>query len=162
PPARHEVAAWFRDQAPEEIVFSRPVEAATPDKLRFRRSRVAAVHGGGGSKPAVSFIKLCTLAPDERGVLLWCNMWSGEGCASAIPSPDSASRLLGLLANPAHAEPCDLDGDGRVDLVVADLGGFKPADHDNGKVVWLQQMADGGWQPRVIQAGLGRVADVQV
>src|SRR5262249_10337939 len=75
--------------------------------------------------------------------------------------PEALPSLIGKAAHPAHAEPCDLDGDGRVDLVIAELGSFMPADHADGKVLWLRRTAEGGWQPGVLQAGLGRVADVQ-
>jgi hypothetical protein len=88
-------------------------------------------------------------------------MQSGDVRALDPRLPRSASRLLGRVAHPAHAEPCDLDGDGRVDLVVADLGSFLPADHADGKVVWLRRTDGSDWQPHVLQAGLGRVADVQ-
>lgn len=160
PPAFNQMVAWFRQQAPEEIVVPRPADSAVPDKIRFR---VAAIAGGSDSddQSAVSFVKWCSLAPNTASGLLWCDMRSGAIrfadplAAQSIPLPVSQ------LAHPAHAEPCDLDGDGLVDLVVADLGSFQPADHAKGKVVWLRRLADGGWEPIVIQSGLGRVADVQ-
>jgi len=88
-------------------------------------------------------------------------MHNGELRTADPRRPDAPSQLLGTLSNPAHAEPCDLDSDGRLDLVVADLGRFQPSDHSDGKVVWLRQVADARWEPFVLQAGLGRVADVE-
>jgi hypothetical protein len=59
-------------------------------------------------------------------------------------------------------EPCDLDADGTLDLVVADLGSFPSNDHDRGRVVWLRGCADShDYEPIVIGRGLGRVADVR-
>ena len=70
------------------------------------------------------------------------------------------TQLLAKVPHPDHVEPCDLDGDGREDLVVADLGSFLPEDHDRGKVVWLRGSAPDE-EPIVLAEGLGRVADVQ-
>jgi hypothetical protein len=161
PPVFDQVVAWFRNQAPDEIVIPHAAQATTPDTLRFRPSAIAAAGAGGDVQPAVSFVKFCELAPGDAGILLWCNMQSGDLRSVDPRLPHAASSLLGKVAHPAHAEPCDLDGDGRVDLVVAELGSFQPADHAEGKVIWLRQTRDGGWQPKVIQADLGRVADVQ-
>jgi hypothetical protein len=160
-PGFDQVVDWFRAQAPPKIVIPRHEEAAGPAKLSFRTSDVTAAAEGLDRQPAVSFIRFGALAPGDASVLLWCNMLNGELRSAEPGRPQSPSKLLGTLANPAHVEPCDLDGDGRVDLVVADLGSFQPADHSDGKVVWLRRTAEGDWQPSVLQAGLGRVADVQ-
>jgi len=61
-----------------------------------------------------------------------------------------------------HVEPCDLDRDGSIDLLVADLGSLTALDHDRGKVVWLRQDArSGAFEKVVLASGLGRVADVR-
>jgi hypothetical protein len=70
--------------------------------------------------------------------------------------------VLGRLNNPCHLEPCDLNDDGRTDLVVADLGSFVPDDHDRGRVVWLRAGRNPGtFEPIVLAEHLGRVADVR-
>ncbi|RPI86355.1 MAG: VCBS repeat-containing protein, partial [Planctomycetaceae bacterium] len=38
---------------------------------------------------------------------------------------------------------------------------FLPQDHQKGRVVWLRRLPDGGFDPRVILDGVGRVADVE-
>jgi hypothetical protein len=70
-------------------------------------------------------------------------------------------QSLAKLQHPCHAEVCDLDQDGQQDLVVADLGSFLPEDHDRGRVVWLRRRSAGDYEPQVIAASLGRVADVR-
>ncbi|MGE5192858.1 MAG: FG-GAP-like repeat-containing protein, partial [Deltaproteobacteria bacterium] len=163
PPNFDQVVAWFRNQAPDEILIARQPEAPNSGALQFRVTDIAgAVDGdGAGSLPAVSFIKWCAIADPGRQMLLWTDMRSGELRTADPRLPHAPPSLVGQLAHPAHAELCDPDGDGRIDLVVAELGSFQPADHAEGKVIWLRQTADGGWQPKVIQAGLGRVADVE-
>lgn len=160
-PDFEQVVDWFKRQAPSEIVVPRPTGPDSPSKLRFRTSPIAADLQELDRQPVASFIRFGDLAPGEPGALLWCNMQSGELRAVDPHRPHSDSRLLGLAANPVHASPCDLDGDGRLDLVVADLGQFLPSDHTDGKVVWLRNTTDAGWQSIVLQAGLGRVADVE-
>jgi hypothetical protein len=63
--------------------------------------------------------------------------------------------------NPAHAEVVDLDGDGRKDILVANLGSFPPTDRRCGSVVWLRQKEDKTFAPVTLLDGVGRVADVQ-
>ena len=48
-----------------------------------------------------------------------------------------------------------------MDLVVAVLGSPMAMDHLLGQVVWLRQASDGGFETIVLDADLGRVADVQ-
>jgi hypothetical protein len=155
------VVDWFRIQAPAEIMIPRPEEPPAPAKLRFRTSDITAAYEGLDRQPVASFIRFGPVAPGEASVLLWCNMQNGELRTADPRLPRAASQLLGTAANPVHAAPCDLAGDGHVGLVVADLGSFLPADHADGKVLWLRRTADGDWRSSVLQAGLGRVADVQ-
>jgi hypothetical protein len=54
-----------------------------------------------------------------------------------------------------------LDGDGRQDLLVADLGSFFPLNDRTGSVVWLRAAADGTYRPQTLLDGVGRVADVE-
>jgi hypothetical protein len=161
PPDFDQVVAWFRKQAPEEVRIPGPPESPAPDRLQFRRSSIeVADRDLAGSKAAVAFIKYEAPGADAASVLFWCDMQNGELRAWDPRSSPSASRLLGKAAHPAHVEPCDLDGDGRIDLIVAELGSFLPADHADGNVTWMRHTAD-GWHAEVLQSGLGRVADVQ-
>jgi hypothetical protein len=71
-------------------------------------------------------------------------------------------ELFARTNNPCHIEPCDVDGDGNVDFVVADLGSFEPADHDRGRIMWLKRFPGSPAMGQVeLQLGLGRVSDVQ-
>ncbi len=65
------------------------------------------------------------------------------------------------MAAPCHAAVVDLDRDGRLDLLIADLGDVPPSDHLKASVVWLQRLPDGGYRKHVLAAGLPRVADVE-
>jgi hypothetical protein len=66
------------------------------------------------------------------------------------------------VPHPAHIEPLDLDRDGAIDLLVADLGSLRPGDHLRGQVVWLRRDPQSAtYESRVLARGIGRVADVQ-
>ncbi len=52
------------------------------------------------------------------------------------------TERLATLLQPVHVEPCDLDGDGLIDLVVADIGEFNAEDSNLGRVVWLRRKPD--------------------
>jgi hypothetical protein len=75
--------------------------------------------------------------------------------------PSPKWRILGEVKNPAHAEVVDLDGDGILDILVADLGNFKPTDRLCGSVVWLKGNKAGAFTPHTLLQNVGRVADVQ-
>jgi hypothetical protein len=130
--------------------------------LKFDRIEVSL-----GDAQRASSIAGLTWAPPERdrpGRILACDMRFGG--LYAVQSNGECETIVEAgsktLSNPCHVEPCDLDGDGGMDLVVADLGHFFPTDDLFGRVVWLKgRSGGGGFEPMELAAGLGRVADVQ-
>ena len=72
-----------------------------------------------------------------------------------------ALKAVARLSHPAHVEPVDLDKDGRGDFLVADLGSFQPADHDNGAVYWLRGRADGSYVVTPLATKLARTSDAR-
>jgi hypothetical protein len=159
PPQFDRVVAWFRDQAPDEIVIPPEATGALSERLAFRAETVP--NDETDATPAVSLVKWGPLAASASPVILSCDMRLGEVRSRSLAKGRFRSRLLASVSHPAHAEPCDLDGDGLVDLVVADLGSFQPADHADGKVILLKRTADEAYEPIVLLEGLGRVADVE-
>ena len=73
------------------------------------------------------------------------------------------AEVIRIGSNPAGTCDVDLNQNGSMDLVVADLGSFLPEDHNKGQVHWLPdvQSSDARPVPRVILDSIGRVADVQ-
>ena len=149
-PPVDDVVAWFAERAPEEVAFPAfPVTAAS-SSIRFQPQSGDPV----GGHSAIAHVRW----DPRRKDFTVCNMWSGV-ISRVNPSDLTAHPLAGLF-NPAHAEPVDLDLDGLEDLVVADLGSYLPADHSRGAVVWLRATGH-GFEPKPLQTGLGRVADVR-
>lgn len=70
--------------------------------------------------------------------------------------------LLARLNTPCHSTVCDLNLDGRQDIIVASLGSFFPTDDRVGQVLWLRAGANGQFESKTLIEGIGRVADAQV
>lgn len=157
PPPMEDAVAFFRGQAPKSLETP---SLATPltTAARFRRQPLPAQT----TAPAVSFLDL---DPQRgTGALRFCDMHSGAISAVTWDGTVPRVRELARLANPVHLAACDLDRDGRKDLIVADLGSFVPGDHENGKIWWLPGGAEPDGpvsSPQVVMDQAGRIADVQ-
>jgi hypothetical protein len=161
PPPVNVAIAYYESRAPTEPVFPEPEEADRQLSVEFVVQTLAAsqdLH----FPPATSHLRWTRLEQDGAPVLLACDL--RQGTVAAIDLADRAirPRLLARLNHPCHVEPCDLDGDHAIDLVVADLGSLYAIDHDRGRVVWLRRReALGDYEQVVIASGLGRVCDVR-
>ncbi len=73
----------------------------------------------------------------------------------------SEPRVLVKTDHPARVVEADLDGDGRLDLLVAELGTFLAVDDVRGKAVWFRKKRGAGYERIILSEGLGRVSDVR-
>jgi hypothetical protein len=78
-----------------------------------------------------------------------------------FPKGEYAEHLLAEIRAPGHVELIDHDGDGDLDLLVADLGELFPSNQRIGSVVVLENAGGGRFVPHVAAEGLPRVADVR-
>ncbi|NLY00961.1 MAG: VCBS repeat-containing protein [Rhodopirellula sp.] len=161
PPPMHQVIAYFRSRAPAEVHFPQPVEARTTLRTKFAVEELM-LDQEAGVRPEISHLRWTRLTPDGRHGLLFCDMRFGYVAFADLDERKASPQVLARLNHPCRAEPCDLDDDGAIDLVVADLGSSRPCDHDRGRVVWLRREKESGrYEERVLASGLGRVADVR-
>ena len=116
-----------------------------------------------GAGPRVAHLNWVQLAAGETERLLVCDMDSGVVQAAAVTREEIRFEPIATLNNPARAEVCDLDRDGTLDLLIADLGSFLPADHNLGRVIWLRGRPESPatYETVVLAEGMGRVCDVQ-
>ena len=74
-------------------------------------------------------------------------------------STSEEPKKLIQLSHPARIGTGDLDNDGQMDIVAADLGTFSAVDHKRGSVVWIRQNK-GKYSKHVILENVGRVSEV--
>jgi tetratricopeptide (TPR) repeat protein len=157
-----EVTAFFETLAPVELDTPPwgPPETDEP-KLRFERRALFGVPPGE-NLPGTGNVRLVELFAEFAGPeLVVCDMLSGWVSWTNPRNPKMALQGLARLAAPDHAEVVDLDKDGRLDLLVAELGQVMPSDKKLGGVVWIRQVEGRRFEPVRIAGNLGRVADAQ-
>lgn len=161
PPPLHLTVAYFRSRAPEQWVLPKSQDVKTKLRAEFKLDRL----DWGENRylpPAIAHVRWTRAASNNYSLLLVCDMRDGSLSSVDIRDRNPRRRVLARLNNPCHVEPCDLDGDGATDLLVADLGSFYPDDHDRGRVVWLRRQKEtDSYSPIVVASGLGRVADAR-
>ncbi len=159
PPPIDQVVRYYESQAPESLPAPNIPRAKSPFGCGFARHGIKGPPGA--SQPAISHVSLVHLSDPKKLDLLACEMRWGFIMRLKPQEPNATWEILGKVDNPAHVEVVDLDGDGILDLLVADLGSFGPVDRICGKVVWLRGGKDGKYTPTTLLQGVGRVADVQ-
>jgi hypothetical protein len=159
PPPFPEVVRYFEERAPVEFPEVKFERAAGPAPVSFARTGFAAPPHK--ESPAVSNVNLVHLFDKDRFDILACDMRQGRVMVLSPYAAAPSWKVLAEVPNPAHAEVVDLDKDGIPDIIVANLGSFRPTDSRKGSVVWLRGGRDGKYTPITLFDGVGRVADVQ-
>jgi hypothetical protein len=158
-PPMDDVVKYYEAKAPEQLPPAEFEVATTPLPVAFEKCPVAAV--SHADPPAISNVNLVHLTRKDRLDILACDMRRGQVLLYRPYEASPSWQLLAKVSNPAHAEVVDLDGDGIPDILVANLGNYKPTDRRCGSVVWLRGGPDGKFTPHTLFENIGRVADVQ-
>lgn len=160
PPPLNAVLQYYLAKAPESPIFPAPTEATTPLGTSFQVEKRFVPPQA--TLPEISYLSWLPLGPDGKHFLVACDMQYGQIVAMDPNDADAAPQILARLEHPAHLQLCSLSDDGSTELLVADLGGYKPADHDRGRVVLLKRAVGASeFEEIVLVSGLGRVADVR-
>ncbi len=155
------VARFYEARAPLAFTIPLPSPASSPLPVTFVPTPVHCPLPNNKGFPGTTFVDLVHLTGRRKPDLLVCDAWSGRIMICDPDRPDQSWRVLATLSAPALAQVVDLDGDGILDVLVADLGYLLPTNAKFGQVVWLRGRPDGSFTPVVLADGLGRVADVQ-
>ena len=154
PPDMEAVLPYYLSRAPERL----PKPDAWPDPrespVQFVRRTMTMPDMPG--TPAVSHVRIVDLDGDKRLDVVGTDMRQGIVFMGHPEKADGRLSVVASIPHPSHLTITDVDKDGLQDLLVADLGTFFPADHNNGAVIWLRGLATGkfsafwldGW-PRV-------------
>jgi hypothetical protein len=169
PPKLGHVVRYYEERAPAEYPPASIVPAAKPLDIQFERTSYPAPPGE--KRPMISNVKAVRLPPpgvtDPAEIaklpltLLACDMQGGRILTLRPSDKAPAWKEIAKVKNPAHAEVVDLDQDGILDILVADLGSYQPTDRRCGSVVWLRGKADGSFESVTLLSNVGRVADVR-
>lgn len=161
-PDQDDVEKFFMLQAPNDsgmpvaATLNYPPAAATHTKTEVLRQRERAA-----GVTNVNWIDLGFESVPGKSIV-YCDIGTGTVNAYWPSHPEIEIKRLATLLQPVHTEACDLDQDGRQDLLVADIGEFNASDSDLGRVVWLQRESDGeSFETHVLIDGLSRTADAR-
>ena len=152
-----ETLEWYAAKSPESYSLPRSITRNGPGPIRFRKRNVPL---GAGGIPAIATVG--RLEAGQFGardfVLSAVDMVNGN---VYLISHSKGPHLIGSAGHPVRAIPGDLNGDGRTDLVVSDLGFLGLSDELAGRVVAALQSPDGSFSFEPIFDGVGRMADAR-
>jgi hypothetical protein len=154
-PVLADVTQYFRELAPETLECSPSVADQSASLFR----QVAERSSDTKVRPVVSFVSGYT---DDAELSWWVSDMQ-HGTISLLSADGNSSWTnSSAVSNPAVVRVCDLDRNGRKDLLCCDLGSFLPEDHDRGRLVWIRDLGTKDQQEVTLLSGVGRVADVRV
>ena len=156
-PPYDDVLNFFEYQAPRTIKIPEANHPKVPVPLR-----PTVVRFPGKRAPGVTNVRWMDMGLKDSQALVYCDINTGAVIAHWPLLADAPTARLTTLFQPVHTELCDLDNDGNIDLVVADIGEFHAEDSDLGRVVWLRRKPDSEkFEKIIVQENLSRVSDVQ-
>ncbi len=140
PPDMETVLAFYVGHAPEHLAPPEPWPEVSESPVRFERHELPMPDLPG--TPAVSHVELVDYDGDRKLDVLGSDMRQGVIFVGHPASSDPLT-VVASVPHPAHVVLRDVDGDGAPDLLVAELGGFFPADHNKGAAIWLRRQPNG-------------------
>jgi hypothetical protein len=152
------VVDYYESLAPESLPSPEPWPVLGGDPSRFRRR---AFRAGTVGPPLAANVAFLDLDGKGRPLVVAAEMATGLVLGAEPARSEGRLDVLGRVPHPCHVAAVDLDVDGRVDLVVADLGVLAPGDDLKGSVVWLRRQPDGSFKAVTLADRLPRVADVE-
>jgi hypothetical protein len=117
----------------------------------------------GETKPWITNLAIFDLDQDGLKDVVVCDAklnqvcWIKQGPAETY----TETRIGSQVRAPAHVTPCDIDGDGDLDLLIASMGMIFPNNDKIGSVVALENIGGGQFKNRVLAENVARVTDVE-
>ncbi len=158
-PPRDTVKAYYTERAPKS--FPLPFLKAYLSKGDIALTQRGLRPKGAPPLPGVSSTRFVKLTHKKKLDLLITDMRHGAIVLARPWAKGSPAELIGKAKHPADADVADIDGDGVLDIVVADLATFGPAETSEGRVIWLRGKRGGGFEAIELITGLGRAAAVR-
>ena len=154
-----DVLDFFQLQAPRALTLPDVGRHDSTCSLKLQPSRVRLK---GVRPPGVTNVRWLDLGLKPTPALVYCDIGSGAVVAHWPREKDRPTERLATVFQPVSVHAHDLDDDGAMDMLVADIGEFDANDSDLGRVVWLRQDPQTKkFRPIELLTGVGRVADVR-
>lgn len=118
---------------------------------------------GKDDRPMVTNVQVTDLDRDGLPDVLYCEAQENTvRWVRQSPRGVFTEQVIGRdIAGPGHVWAADVNGSGRLDVLVASLGQVTPNNDRIGAVVVLEQRADGSFEKRIILEKIARVSDVR-
>lgn len=157
----HHIKALYYGSSPTELPRLPYIDQAHP-QVRFEASTI----GAPSELPQIAHIQPVDFGAGEFNFLVSDGETGKVILLEARKDADSGTlrwqeTTLAELTFPVSTQAVDFNGDGRMDILVADLGILPPMEALAGKVFVLIQEESGDFTPHLIIDGLGRVSDVR-
>ena len=156
PPEMERLLRFYERRAPAELPAPRRWPPA--DERGFERHMF--IPAEPPLDPAYSHVRFVDRTGDGRPEIVASDMRSGDILAGDPGDESGELAFIGRVPHPAKFEIVDLDRDGVLDILVADLGHFLPGDHTDGSIVWMRGERNGTYTHYSL-SGWPRVADVR-
>jgi hypothetical protein len=117
----------------------------------------------GDTKPWITNLKIIDLDKDGLKDVVICDAKLNYVCwIRQFPKGTYVERKMGSqIRGPAHVWPCDIDGDGDIDLLVAQMTMIFPSNDKIGGVVVLENNGRQEFTNHVLVDKIARVCDVR-
>ncbi len=117
----------------------------------------------GDTKPWITNLAIADLDQDGLKDVVVCDgKLNQTRWLRQFPVGTFTERQIGSQVRaPAHVTPCDINGDGKIDLLVASMGMIFPNNDKIGSVVVLENIGGGQFRNRVLAENIARVTDVE-
>jgi len=152
-PKMADVLSWYREAAPQEL----PQIGFLPRTKSYVTFQSSPVRAPENLSPMVASLSWNEQAGRWARLRL-SDMYSGDVSGIVAGDRTVLPNTIAQVSHPACSKVIDLDQDGTLDLLIADLGSKEPADHALGQVAYIAGATD-QTTPIVLLAGVGRVAD---
>jgi hypothetical protein len=113
--------------------------------------------------PLITHVAIADLDQDGLQDVIVCDAAANRiGWIRQFPRGVFKEQFIGdPVSGPAHVSVCDLNGTGRLDLLVASMGQILPNNDRIGKIIVLENLGDGRFRNHVIAENIARVTDVR-
>jgi FG-GAP-like repeat/Dihaem cytochrome c len=151
-----DITAFYYGSSPEELP-KLPYDESLPAERAFVARELAAP----STLPFITNLSVAGVGKPDSVSLLVAD---GEARELRLLTRDGKkwreSRVAAVEV-PVHSQAVDIDADGDLDVLVAELGQFPPLDARVGKLLLMRQGSPGQFSREVLLEDLGRVSDAR-